>query len=116
MIRKREEYKYEEVELPRDLWVRIYESVLLLRWIDKWKKAEIVYIDILACGLVKHSWKCFDKLARDQAIAEFIEKHKKRYPMKLEVRITPIPYNAKGERWELLETTNGASYFREFVI
>ena len=37
MIR-REEYEYEEIELPRDLWDRIYESVLLLKWIDKWKK------------------------------------------------------------------------------
>lgn len=30
----REEYEYEEIELPRELWNRIYESVLLLRWID----------------------------------------------------------------------------------
>jgi hypothetical protein len=59
---------------------------------------------------------CFDKLARDQDIANYIDAHESAYPVSLQCRITPIPYKAKGYTWQLLNTTNGGSMFREYII
>jgi hypothetical protein len=43
----------EENRLTPDIWNHIFDTAALLEWIDKWKKGEIVHVDILACGLVK---------------------------------------------------------------